>query len=211
MPFYVDPYGEESIRLTNRLNPISRLVSRILSFLTFGKYKILSSSDWRTKKIKKAASSKKEPSIAKFVTGETGKGMRQSIALALKKGFKVILLTGPPYCDAVDAIKDFINHTKFELYMDVNRRPEHHFTIIADKHIFLENPHTPTQKKKYSLGVNNANPEILDFYTEKFDKAKDMMQKIASIKEFEEIVKMYCLIPQKDKRWWLFGKKTKSF
>ena len=51
MPFYVDPYGEESIRLTNRLNPISRLVSRILSFLTFGKYKILSSSDWRTKKI----------------------------------------------------------------------------------------------------------------------------------------------------------------
>lgn len=205
VPFYSDPYGQESVRLTNGLNPISRFTSRILSFLTLGKYKILSSSAWRDKKIKEDTSSKEEPLVAKFVTGETGRGMRGSIGLALEKGFKVILLTGKPYCDAVDAIKEFINHALFKLYIDVNHRPEPHFSIFANKHLFLEVLHTPTQEKKYSLGINNANPEIVDFYTEKFDKMKDTMQKITSIEEFGEIVKKYCLYaPQKCKRWWQF-------
>lgn len=211
MPFYIDPYGEESVRLTNRLNPISRLTSRILSFLSFGKYKILSSSAWRAKKIEETTSSKEEPLVAKFITGETGRGMRGSIGLALEKGFKVILLTGKPYCDAVDAIKEFINHTMFELYIDVNHRPEPHFSIFANKHLFLEVPHTPTQEKKYSLGINNANPEIVDFYTEKFDKTKDTMRKITSVKEFEEIVNKYCLYAsQKGKPWWQFWKKNEK-
>lgn len=211
MPFYIDPYGAESVRLTNRLNPISMVASRIIPFLTFGKYKILSSSAWRAKKIGAAASSEEKPLVAKFVTGETGKGMRESIGLALKRGFKVILLTSSPYCDAIDAIKEFLTHTKFELYIDVNRRPEHHFTIIANKHIFLEVPHTPIQEKKCSLGINNAHPEILDFYTEKFDKMKEAMQKITSIKEFEEIINKYCLTtPQKGKPWWQFWKKNEN-
>lgn len=209
--FSSDPYGKESVRLTNRLNPISRFTSRILSFLTLGKYKILSSSAWRDKKIGGTSFSKEEPLVAKIITGETGRGMRGSIGLALERGFKVILLTGKPYCDAVDAIKEFINHTMFELYIDVNHRPEPHFSIFANKHLFLEVLHTPTQEKKYSLGINNANPEILDFYNEKFDKMKDTMRKITSIEEFGEIVEKYCLYaPQKCKRWWQFWEKNEN-
>jgi hypothetical protein len=212
LPFYIDPYGEKSVRLTNRLSPISWLASHILTFLSSGKYKLLPSYLWREEKIEDAAISEEEPLEAKFVTGETGKGMRESIWLALKRGFRVILLTGIPYCDAIDDIKKFLEYPKFELYLDVTHRPEKHFTIITNKHIFLEVPHLPFQEKKYSLGINNAKPELVNLYTEKFDKMKEKMQK-TSLQEFEEIVsKSICLLPpQKGKPWWRFWEKRKDY
>ena len=213
MPYYIDPYGEQSIRLTNRHSKIYWLASHIVSFLTLGKYKCTTSTLWRAKKIiEEADRGICEPLEIKFTAGEAGKGMRESIRLALEKGFKVILLTGSPYCDAVDEIKEFIKNSKFELYINVEHRPERHFAIIANKHIFLEVPHTPYQEKKFSLGINNAKTVIVDSYTEKFNKVKDEMQKITSVKEFEEIESEYCLIPpQKDKSWWEFRKKRKVF
>jgi hypothetical protein len=161
-PFYIDPYGERSIRLTNRLPLISRVVSLFLFYITFGKYKLLTSTSWRANKIIEEALKSKETGIiesleAKFIAGETGKGMRESIHLALKEGYKVTLLTGRPYCDAVGDIKEFIKkYPKFELYINLTR-PEKHFGIIANKHVFLEVSHTAFQKKKDSLGINRDN------------------------------------------------------
>jgi len=202
MPLYIDPYGQQSSRLTNRLSKISLLLAYILSFLSFGKYKLLTSSEWRAKKIEEAAEGKAELLEGKFVTGETGEGMRKSMAFALKKSFKVILLTGAPYCTAINDMKKFMTTypSKFELYVDLNERPKKHFTIIANEDLFLEVPHEYLQVKRYSLGINNAKKELIESYTKKFDEMKKKMKKVTSIEEFDDIVN-HCVIrptPQKD-------------
>ena len=207
MPFYFDPFGEKSVRLTKRLNPFSRLSSHILSLLTFGKFKLLTSQDWRIVKINEVA----EREIGEFlelkiVTGGFRYGLRKTVRLALIKGYKVVLLSGLPYCDTVADMKEFLNYPKFELYIGKKRRPKKHFAIIGETNIFLEAPHLPyNQEKEYSLGIRNAKPEIVKLYTERFNKMKEGMQKITSIEEIEEMME-YCIIPpQKGKLWGQFG------
>jgi hypothetical protein len=217
MPLYNDPSGEKSVRLTNRLSPTSWLASHILSFLSLGKYKIMTSNAWRAKKIVREALKAKEAGIsdsleAIFKTGETGRGMRKSIRLALENNFKVSLFTGPPYCDAIDEIKEFLKNDryKFELYVDMKGRPEKHFVIIANKHAFLEVPHEPFQVKRYSVGINNAKHELIDSYTREIDKMKEELQKVTTVEEFNGIIDRCLITPtsQKGKPWWQFWKKT---
>lgn len=216
-PLYIDPFGEKSVRLTNKLSLTSRLASSILFFLSFGKYTILTSTGWRAKKIIEEALKAKEAGAsgsleALFKTGETGLGMRKSIRLALERGFKVILFTGPLYCDAVDDIKEFLNEypTKFALYVNIAHRPKKHFTIIANKHIFLEVPHEPFQVKRLSLGINNAKREIIDAYSEECDNMKEVMRKVTSVEELDGISCLREVTSQKSKSWWPLGKKPEK-
>lgn len=184
MPFYIDPYAAyggrgKSTRLTNRFNFFSLVASSILYCLTLGKLKLLIAGEWRDEKLKEVASEGGVLEL-KIVAGEIGSGFRRTIRLALKRKYKVILLCGSSVLrDAIEDLKEFLDNPNFGLYSG-KERPEKHLAIIGRRHLFLEVPHFSCQRKKYSLGINNAKTELIDLHTKRFNEMQQGMQKITS-------------------------------
>ena len=70
-------------------------------------------------------------------------------------------------------------------------RPIYHFSILGRKHLFLEIPHSPEQKDKKSIGINNAyNKSIY----EKLNYLNQFKQKCiqVNVENFDEIAAEVC-------------------
>lgn len=100
--------------------------------------------------------------------GEFGKGMLASVDYALNKGFSVTVVSGDKtFCKSRERIIEWMGMfpDRFKYYV-LNYRPNDHFTIIGQSHLFIEVPHNYDERIKKSLGIYNANDRILNkFYT----------------------------------------------
>ncbi len=128
--------------------------------------------------------------------GEFGQGMVETVESALKTGFNVTVVSGNmTYCKSKEKVIKFLQDfpNAFKYYV-LDHRPEDHFAIFGQSHLFIEVPHEWNAKIKDSLGIESVRKDILDRFKIKYENTIKTSRKIENKKEDVDFVNgMYCL------------------
>jgi hypothetical protein len=169
-PHYSENYGEEIV-LFHRAERYKRRV-------------------WRFNLIEELKNKNKEKINElklKVICGEFSDGKREIIKHAAYHGFESITIISGPKVFSEDKMEI---HTLLDQYANVEylilpRRPTNHFMIFNKDHLYLEKPHRNNESRG-SVGVKNAQPELIKKYDEAFSKMKEYASPLTKEEVFQQ-------------------------
>ena len=123
----------------------------------------------------------------KVICGEFSEGKREIIKHAAYHKFESItIISGPKvFCEDKMEIYTLLDQYKNVKYLILPRRPTKHFMIFNKTHLYIEKPHRHN-KRRGSVGVKNAQPELIKIYDQAFSKMMEYARPLTKEEVFQQ-------------------------
>jgi len=125
----------------------------------------------------------------KVIIGELSEDTLEIIKHAANHKFEKITIIGGPkvFCEDKMEIYTLLDKYKSVEYLILPKRPNKHFMIFNNNHLYIEKPHRHNESRG-SVGIKKAQPELIKIYDKNFSK----MLKYARPLTKEEVLAQDC-------------------
>ena len=125
----------------------------------------------------------------KVIVGEFSEGVQEIIKHAANHKFEKITIIGGPkvFCEDKMEIYTLLDKYKSVEYLILPKRPNKHFMIFNNNHLYIEKPHRHNESRG-SVGIKKAQPELIKIYDKNFSE----MLKYARPLTKEEVLAQDC-------------------
>ena len=163
-PNYNEQYGKEIILF----HSVDRYKRRIWRFNLIEELKILKNKGKLSAGLKLSV-----------IVGEFSEGTQEIIKHAANHEFKSItIISGPKvFCEDRMEIYTLLDKYKNVNYLILPKRPPKHFMVFNENHLYIEKPHRHNESRG-SVGVKNAQPELIRLYDQSFNKMLKFARKL---------------------------------
>ena len=131
----------------------------------------------------------KGPLIFKMVVGELSENTMEIVKNAASSKFDEISIIGGPqtFCEDKLEIYSLLDRFKSVKYHVLPIRPNKHFMIFNQTHLYIEKPHHHNETRG-SVGVKKAHPDLIQVYEDAYNE----INKYAKQLNKEEVLKQPC-------------------
>ena len=107
----------------------------------------------------------------KVIIGELSEDTLEIIKHAANHKFEKITIIGGPkvFCEDKMEIYTLLDKYKSVEYLILPKRPNKHFMIFNNNHLYIEKPHRHNESRG-SVGIKKAQPELIKIYDNNFDE-----------------------------------------
>jgi len=107
----------------------------------------------------------------KVIIGELSEDTLEIIKHAANHKFEKITIIGGPkvFCEDKMEIYTLLDKYKSVEYLILPKRPNKHFMIFNNNHLYIEKPHRHNESRG-SVGIKKAQPELIKIYDKNFSK-----------------------------------------
>jgi len=125
----------------------------------------------------------------KVIVGEFSEDTQEIIKHAANHKFEKITIIGGPkvFCEDKMEIYTLLDKYKSVEYSILPKRPNKHFMIFNNNHLYIEKPHRHNESRG-SVGIKKAQPELIKIYDKNFSE----MLKYARPLTKEEVLAQDC-------------------
>ena len=125
----------------------------------------------------------------KVIIGELSEDTLEIIKHAANHKFEKITIIGGPkvFCEDKMEIYTLLDKYKSVEYLILPKRPNKHFMIFNNNHLYIEKPHRHNESRG-SVGIKKAQPELIKIYDKNFSE----MLKYARPLTKEEVLAQDC-------------------
>lgn len=125
----------------------------------------------------------------KVIIGEFSEDTLEIIKHAANHKFEKITIIGGPkvFCEDKMEIYTLLDKYKSVEYLILPKRPNKHFMIFNNNHLYIEKPHRHNESRG-SVGIKKAQPELIKIYDKNFSE----MLKYARPLTKEEVLAQDC-------------------
>lgn len=125
----------------------------------------------------------------KMVVGELSEDTLEIIKNAASAKFDEISIIGGPqiFCEDKLEIYSLLDRFSSVNYHILPIRPNKHFMIFNQTHIYIEKPHHHNETRG-AVGVKTAHPELIQIYEDAYNKIHQHAKKLSK----EEVLKQQC-------------------
>ena len=125
----------------------------------------------------------------KVIVGELSEDTLEIIKNAASDNFENITIIGGPkvFCEDKTEIYTLLDNYETVKYFILLKRPNKHFMIFNQKHLYIEKPHRHNETRG-AVGIKIAHHELIDIYNQAFKKILKHAQQLTK----EDVLDQKC-------------------